>query len=86
VSIKSAHKSFKKFHKQVNSNATHEVKKIIRFRRKIVVSLLGTIGVVLLWRGLWIMFDWTPLVNHPFVSMLLGLLVLILSGFLYKLN
>lgn len=86
MSVKTAQKTLKKLHKKVNKDATHQVRKIIRFRRKITVSLLGTIGVVLLWRGLWMIFDLTPLVSHPFVSIGLGLFVLILSGFLYKLN
>ncbi len=86
MGIKSAHRALKRMHKKVNTDATNEVHKIIRFRRKIVVSLLGTVGVVLLWRGLWLVFDLTPLVSHPFASIILGLFVLVLSGFLYKLK
>lgn len=85
MTIKRAKKALNKLNSRVKEEVEEEVLRIKRFRRKIFVSLLGTVGVVLLWRGLWMLFDLTPFVEHPIISVFVGIFVLIVSGFLYKL-
>lgn len=58
--------------------------KSYRVHHKILFTLLGTTGVVLIWRGLWMLFDLTPVINHPIISLILGFALVILSGFLFR--
>ncbi|MBI2613781.1 MAG: hypothetical protein HYW62_03335 [Candidatus Levybacteria bacterium] len=57
----------------------------LRFHHRIIFTLLGTMGIVLIWRGTWNLFDKTPLLNDPLISILAGLLLVILSGIFFKL-
>lgn len=67
-------KSFKKFEK-------------FRLHHKIIFSVIGIIGVVAIWRGIWTLLDLTPFVAHPLVAIIIGLiLVAAASGFFFKLT
>lgn len=70
------------------------MKKIIRFfdrmedlfrarlsRRPIIYSLIGSIGIVLFWRGIWLIADMFPFMTGP-VSAAAGLIILLLTGLL----
>ncbi|MBI4078919.1 MAG: hypothetical protein HY429_01335 [Candidatus Levybacteria bacterium] len=63
-------------------------RRLIRARahHKILFSLVGIIGVVLVWRGIWTLTDATPLLNDPIASIALGIFLVILSGFFFKLT
>ncbi|MBI2074502.1 MAG: hypothetical protein HYT83_01550, partial [Candidatus Levybacteria bacterium] len=56
-----------------------------RLHHKLIFSLLGVIGVVLVWRGIWTLTDAIPFLNDPITSVIIGLLMVILSGFFFKL-
>ncbi|HSD98168.1 MAG TPA: hypothetical protein VLB73_00540 [Patescibacteria group bacterium] len=62
-----------------------EVEQVSRFQEKIigrlkhhklVFPLLVGIGVVLVWRGLWGIFDVTPIISYSFISLVLGIVIL----------
>lgn len=60
--------------------------KRMRLHHKLIFSILGTVGVVAFWRGIWSFFDGTPYLSHPISSIGVGLVLLVISGFLYKLS
>lgn len=43
---------------------------------KLLFPLVVGVGVVLLWRGLWNLFDQIPIVSYSFISIALGLIIL----------
>lgn len=62
-----------------------EVEQVSRFQEKIIgklkhhkliFPLLVGIGVVLVWRGLWEIFDVTPVISYSFISLALGIVIL----------
>jgi hypothetical protein len=40
-------------------------------------------GIIIFWRGLWDLAAQTPYIENPYVSMVVGLLILTLSGYIY---
>lgn len=50
-------------------------------RRPIIYAIIGGAGVILYWRGIWIIADELPFMNG-FVSMLVGLVMLLATGLL----
>lgn len=56
-----------------------------RTHHKIIFYLVGVTGVVLIWRGIWVLFDATPFLNQPLASLGLGLFLVIVSGVFFKL-
>lgn len=70
------------------------MKKIIRFfdriedqfraklsRHPIIYSLIGSVGIVLLWRGIWLTADMFPFMSGP-VSVIAGATILLFIGLL----
>lgn len=43
---------------------------------KLIFPLLVGVGVVLVWRGLWEIFDVTPIISYSFISLALGVVIL----------
>jgi len=56
-----------------------------RIHHKVLFTCVGVVGVILVWRGIWSLFDQTPIVSNPIVSLLLGLLLVLFSGIFFKL-
>lgn len=52
--------------------------------RRIVISILATVGVVAVWRGIWIAFDHIPYFDNPLVAISLALLILVLAGAYFR--
>lgn len=48
-------------------------------RRPVVYALIGSIGIILLWRGVWLTADQFVFMTGP-VSMIIGILILLLIG------
>jgi hypothetical protein len=46
----------------------------------ILYAFIGSIGVVLCWRGVWGIADLIPVLNNPYVSLLASLLVMLPTG------
>ena len=45
-------------------------------RHKLLFPLIVGIGVILVWRGLWELFDVTPIISYSFISLALGIVIL----------
>ncbi|MDP2649697.1 MAG: hypothetical protein Q8P10_02535 [bacterium] len=59
--------------------------KILRLHHKIIFTFIGVLGVVLVWRGIWNIFDNLPVLNNPLISVFFGFLLVVLSGIFFKL-
>lgn len=61
--------------------------KIEEFRKryKIIFTLIGVVGVILIWRGVWTIVDTLPYANDPLFSLILGLLLVVISGIFFRL-
>jgi hypothetical protein len=49
-----------------------------------LVSLVYGTGIIIFWRGVWGIADEMPILNNVFVSFFVGLLILTLTGFIYR--
>lgn len=58
--------------------------KRFRLHHQILFTLIGIIGVILIWRGVWTLSDQNPFLQHPLVSIVLGLILVIMAGFFFK--
>lgn len=56
-----------------------------RLHHKIFFSLVGIIGVIAVWRGIWNFLDYTPIINDPATSIIFGFVLIIVSGVFFKL-
>jgi uncharacterized coiled-coil protein SlyX len=52
--------------------------------KKFLFALVGAIGVVFFWYGMWGVIENIPIINNPFVASFIGLLILTLSGIIYS--
>ncbi len=52
--------------------------------KKFLFSLLYAVGVIFLWRGIWGIADLTPILNNFFVSFFIGLLILTITGLIFR--
>ena len=65
-------------------NSFRRIKRL-RLHHKIIFSLIGIVGIILVWRGVWTLIDATPFFNTPVISIVLGFLLVAISGFFFKL-
>ncbi|MBI4091317.1 hypothetical protein HY419_01030 [candidate division WWE3 bacterium] len=72
--------------KKSPSNKVKREWKEVRLHHRIIFTLIGAVGVVLFWRGTWGIFDATPFINHPLASVVLGLILVTIAGFFFKLS
>jgi len=49
-----------------------------------LVSLVYATGIIIFWRGVWGIADEIPILSNVFVSFFIGLLILTLTGFIYR--
>jgi len=49
-----------------------------------LLILVYLFGIVFLWRGVWEASDRLPLIKNPWVSLFVGLLILTLTGYIFK--
>ena len=49
-----------------------------------LVSLVYGTGIIIFWRGVWGIADEVPILNSVYVSFFVGLLILTLTGFIYR--
>ena len=63
-------------------------KRIIKYELshfdKILIFILGSVGLVALWRGLWSYMDSLKMFSDPVFSILFGMAVLFITGRLVK--
>lgn len=58
--------------------------RVTRKDKQYLALLVAGTGIVLFWRGIWHLADITPVVENPFVSLFLGLLILTITGFIWR--
>lgn len=58
--------------------------KVTKRDKDYLLLLIGGSGIILFWRGIWHLADVTPIVENPFVSLFLGLLILTITGFIWR--
>lgn len=62
---------------KVATISTTQQKLIHRLQHhKLLFPLLVGVGVILVWRGLWELFDVTPIISYSFISLALGIVIL----------
>lgn len=62
---------------KVEAIGTMQQKLVKRLQRhKLLFPLIVGVGVVLVWRGLWELFDVTPIISYSFISLALGIVIL----------
>lgn len=47
-------------------------------KHKVIFQMLIIFGIVLVWRGLWNLFDTIPFISYSLVSLILGVILLLL--------
>lgn len=52
--------------------------------KKIISLVIGSLGIIIFWRGIWTVADYTPIIENPVVSIILGLILLIISHQWYR--
>ena len=52
--------------------------------KQYLAALVVIIGIVIFWRGIWDTLYLIPIVENPFVSLFIGLLIITLSGVIFK--
>lgn len=79
-------RSGKSSHKRANTFAKLTRERNTAFKRfPLVFTLLGTFGLVSVLYGVQHLFDKVPyLVNNPILALIVGLVVLLITGTLYK--
>lgn len=80
--------------KKIETNLSKKEKKLVKSQKKvfkkskrrhpILFILLAGSGLILFWRGLWVIADKTPILSHGRISLLVGLALLLLTGALLK--
>ena len=72
-------KRFKLFRKE---------RRIIRYELshidKVIIFIIGSVGGILFWKGLWILFDGFHVLADPWISISAGLLILFFTGLLIR--
>lgn len=49
-------------------------------KKPVIYAMIGAVGIVLFWRGVWLIADETPYLSNPYVSLLVSAVALLISG------
>lgn len=52
--------------------------------RKIGFTIFATVGVVAVWRGIWIVFDSLPFFEKPLIAGGLAIFIIVVAGIYFK--
>lgn len=80
--LKSHYERIKNIEQQLVKNNKKIMKKF-KLRHKIIFAAVVFFGAVLLWYGLWSLISEIPFLNNPFVSIGVGLGLLLGTGMYY---
>ena len=56
----------------------------MRLHHKIIYGVLVFLGVVLVWYGVWDIVGVIPILKNPYVAVVVGVAILVLTGTFYK--
>ena len=73
----------KKHRKRTKNSVLGKLYKM-RLHHKIIFALIGGVGAILMWRGVWNLSDLAPFLDNPFASVIAGLILLAISGLFFK--
>ncbi len=59
--------------------------KRLRLHHKILFTIIGVVGVILIWRGVWEIVDGVAIINNPYLSFVVGLVLVVASGIFFRL-
>lgn len=59
-------------------------KKSNKKRKQALYIVLGSLGIILFWRGIWSLADISPVLENPIVSIIIGAIILIISHQWYR--
>lgn len=60
------------------------IQKSLKLHHKIIYLALIFLGVVLVWYGAWTIVAQIPVLNNPVVAIVIGVILLIFTGTIYK--
>ncbi len=63
---------------------TRKARKLKIEHRKIAFTILATVGVVAVWRGIWIAFDSLPYFERPLVAGGVALIIIVIAGIYFR--
>ena len=52
--------------------------------KKAILLLIGALGIILFWRGIWTLADYSPIIQNPSVSIIIGVILLVISHQWYR--
>jgi quinol-cytochrome oxidoreductase complex cytochrome b subunit len=56
----------------------------LKLRHKITFAFLVFFGINLLWYGMWGIVEEIPFLNNPIVSLIIGAIILVATGYFYE--
>jgi hypothetical protein len=57
----------------------------MRIHHKLIFSLVGLVGVIFVWNGVWRLIESTPVIGHPVSAIFIGLALAAISGVIFSL-
>lgn len=70
---------------QVNNEGVKMAKRKEKKRlKRAILLLIGAMGIIVFWRGVWTLADTTPVIKDPFVSVTIGVILLLISHQWYR--
>lgn len=66
------------------SNSLIRKFKQFRIHHRIAFYIIGALGVIFVWRGVWTIIDNTPIFNDPFASLGIGVGLAAAGGFFFE--
>src|SRR5581483_9203054 len=58
--------------------------KKLKLRHKVIFAFIVFFGINLLWYGMWGLVEEIPFLNIPVISLIIGSIILIVTGFFYE--
>jgi spore maturation protein SpmA len=52
--------------------------------KKAILLLVGALGIIVFWRGIWSLADNLPVIEDPFISIIIGVILLVISHQWYR--
>ncbi len=82
---KSKKKVHHKIHHHKKSNSLIRRFKQFRVHHRIAFYIIGALGVIFVWRGVWTIIDNTPIFSDPFASLSIGVGLAVAGGLFFEL-
>ncbi|MCD6486580.1 MAG: hypothetical protein J7K35_04565 [Syntrophobacterales bacterium] len=66
------------------TNGVNRFDQDLKLHHKIIYGTLVFLGVVLIWYGLWDIVGMIPILKNPYVAVMAGTILLVMTGTFYK--